>query len=84
MALKKNITKFGFDFEYSMISFVSFTKETNKTYITVSIYKNKETRDNDISSYADTINFETDGNKTVAECYNFLKTTDYYKDAEDC
>lgn len=84
MALKKDITKFGYNFEYSMISAVSFIKESDKTYITVNIYKDKSTRDADITNHSDIINFETVGNKSVAECYEFLKTTEQYQDAEDC
>ena len=84
MALKKKITKFGYDFEYSMISTTIFNKESNKTYITVNLYKDKTTRDEDITNYAEHIDFVAEGNKSIAECYNYLKTTDYYQDAEDC
>lgn len=84
MALKKKITKFGYDFEYSMISNTNFNKETNKTYITVNLYKDKATRDEDITNYVEYIDFVTEGNKNVAECYDFLKTTEQYQNAEDC
>lgn len=84
MALKKNITKFGYDFEYSMISTTIFNKESNKTYITVNLYKDKATRDEDITNYAEHIDFVAEGNKSVTECYNYLKTTEQYQDAEDC
>lgn len=84
MALKKKITKFGYDFEYSMISNINFNKESNKTYITVNLYKDKATRDEDITNYAEYIDFVAEGNKTIAECYDFLKTLEQYQDAEDC
>jgi len=84
MALKKKINRFGYDFEYSMISILGYSKELNKTHITVSLYKDKATRDEDITNFGHSMDFTADGNKTVSECYDFLKTTEQYQDAEDC
>lgn len=84
MALKKKIEKFGYDFEYNMISHMNYSKEDNTTIILVSLYKNQETREEDIHNFADIFEFKAHGNITIEQAYNFLKHTQTYKNAEDC
>lgn len=84
MALKKKIEKFGYYFEYNMISHMNYSKEDNSTIIFVSLYKNQSTREEDIHNFADIFEFKTHGNMSVEQAYKFLKTTKFYHDAEDC
>ena len=84
MALKKRINKFGYEFEYNMIDHMNYSKEDDSTIITIELFKSKAARDADIHNYADLIEFKAHGNMTVEQAYNFLKTTPFYHDAEDC
>ncbi len=97
MALQKEIElENGIPVSYHRI--VSINKITNETVvIEVASYTSKEKRqeeidyynsqeeDKQMNVYIDTtyVNTEYDENKTIQDYYDYLKTTDKFKDAED-
>lgn len=97
MALQKQIElDNGVTVKYHRI--VSINKITNNsTIIEVASYTSKEKRQEEIDYYASTkldktmnvfidttyINVDYDENKTIQDLYEYLKTTDKFKDAED-
>lgn len=97
MALSKQIElDNGITVNYHRI--VSINKITNNTIIIeVASYISKEKRQKEIDYYASTdpeksmnvfidtsyINTDYDENKTIQDLYQYIKTTDKFKDAED-
>lgn len=97
MALKKQLElENGITVNYHRI--VSINKITNNSIIIeVASYINEDKRQEEIDYYNSTdenksmnvfidttyINAEYDENKTIQDLYNYLKTTEKFKDAED-
>ena len=97
MALQKEIVlDNGVIVNYHRI--VSINKITNNSIIIeVASYTSEEKRQEEIEYYASSeldksmnvfidttyINTDYDENKTIQDLYNYLKTTDKFKDAED-
>ena len=97
MALRKKIKNKN-DIELSYHRIVSLNKITNQTNILeVASYVDREQRQRELDYYNSTdpnkymnvfidtsfLNCPYDETKTIEEYYNYLKTTDKFKDAED-
>lgn len=84
MALKKSKQCYGYNFEYWMITARSYNKENDKTNMVVSLYKDKEARDENIFCAVESFQYDMVGDVDTEGCYNYLKTQPEFEGAEDC
>lgn len=77
MALSKVKAFKGDSYSYWMLSGISYDKITNMTRGIISAYKDQPTREADITNAREalTVQFQSTGNLTVAQCYAVLKTS---------
>lgn len=85
MALLKDKTSVGYTFNYNIVFASVYLKERNTTSCTVTVYKDKATRDADINSYVRELTkvYEYAGSLSIPELYINLKNEVEFVDAID-